>query len=680
MTSTQRSFDHPIEVPPYRLSALSRPERAVALVLVLVLLAPFALSVARAIQADWYPLGDDALISLRAQEASRADFPLVGQPSTSHLYTENRIAHPGPIEFYWLAAPQRLLGPALGTILAMSALYFSAVLVSAWIVFRRAGPMPGAIACVALTGVLSASGGALLIDPLSSNAGGLPLLVLFAGAAAVAQGDIRLLPVTVAYGSWVAQQHLAIVLPAVVLVAITVGGVVAATIGASSRERRISIARWGGASVLWGLFLWLPVIIDQFFGTGNLTAMFGYSGEGGSKVPADVAAGVALRAVAAPTLLVRTEISQIGLVTSPSPLLILGAVTTLAVLLAAAVWAGPRSRGARVWLGVTVALAISGFFNTMNVPNSLEQFRINFYRWAPVVGFGLVVVAGWLATDYLGRWARRNAAKPIQHSSQQKVRWAALGTAVVVGAVPAVMALLNPGPDDRFREQAIFGDLAEMRATMLEETRDDSKVTLLESGIGSVLVVSPMLDLALTVDGHEVQSAFLVKNFGDPESLTDSDPGATYGIESSAELQNRPGRVVKRWDVGRDIAELRDELLAQYRDDPTLVVADDGRQRLVDRYQEGFADAIIENIPGDSSVSDRPASASRLVDDGSFLTAVGIGYYSVHPFDTELIEDYKAASEVPSLTGERYLTILEIDEVEYDRLVDRPIVVPEAGN
>ena len=215
---------------PYRLRDLPGRERWVAGALILVMLAPFVLSVGRAIQADWYPLGDNALISLRAQEVSKADFPLVGQPSTSHLYTENRIAHPGPIEFYWLAAPQRLLGPALGTILAMSALYFSAVLVTAWIVFRRAGPMPGAVACVALAGVLSASGGALLIDPLSSNAGGLPLLVLFAGAAGVAQGDVRLLPVTVAYGSWVAQQHLAIVLPAVVLVAIAVGGVVAAAV------------------------------------------------------------------------------------------------------------------------------------------------------------------------------------------------------------------------------------------------------------------------------------------------------------------------------------------------------------------------------------------------------------------------------------------------------------------
>jgi hypothetical protein len=157
-----------------------------------------------------------------------------------------------------------------------------------------------------------------------------------------------------------------------------------------------------------------------------------------------------------------------------------------------------------------------------------------------------------------------------------------------------VAAKVNPGQDDRFREQSIFGDLAEMRALMLKAADGDGKVTLTESGIGAVLVVSPMLDLALTVDGHEVQSAFLVKNFGDSDVLSDIDPGATYAIESSNNPEQRAGRLLKRWDVDRVAAALREELLAQFRADPNLVVAEDGRDRLIARYGEGFADAIIE--------------------------------------------------------------------------------------
>lgn len=56
----------PSQRPPYRLRDLKARERWVAGVLVLVMMAPFVLSVGRAIRADWYPLGDDALISLRA--------------------------------------------------------------------------------------------------------------------------------------------------------------------------------------------------------------------------------------------------------------------------------------------------------------------------------------------------------------------------------------------------------------------------------------------------------------------------------------------------------------------------------------------------------------------------------------------------------------------------------------
>lgn len=169
--------------------------------------------------------------------------------------------------------------------------------------------------------------------------------MLFAGAAAVAQGDFRLLPVTVAYGSWVAQQHLAIVLPAAVLVAIALGGVLAAVLRAPDRSARWSIARWSGGAAALGVVLWLPVLLDQFFGTGNLTAMMGYSGGGGPRVPADVAAGVALRAVTAPTLLVRTELEQSGLVAPPSTLVIAGAILTVVVLLAGALRAGPGHAG-----------------------------------------------------------------------------------------------------------------------------------------------------------------------------------------------------------------------------------------------------------------------------------------------------------------------------------------------
>ena len=86
-------------VPPYRMRDLGQRERWLAAALLLAILAPFVLTVVRAIDSGWYPLGDDAYINLQAYGVMDGEFPLVGLPSTSYLYSGEQVAHPGPIEF-----------------------------------------------------------------------------------------------------------------------------------------------------------------------------------------------------------------------------------------------------------------------------------------------------------------------------------------------------------------------------------------------------------------------------------------------------------------------------------------------------------------------------------------------------------------------------------------------------
>jgi hypothetical protein len=648
-------------VPPYRMRDLGQRERWLAAALLLAILAPFVLTVVRAIDSGWYPLGDDAYINLQAYGVMDGEFPLVGLPSTSYLYSGEQVAHPGPIEFYWLAVPQRLLGPALGTLLAMAVVYASSVLVAAWIVFRRAGPMPGAIACIGLAGVLSVSGGALLIDPLSSNAGGLPLLALFASAAAVAQGDIRLLPITVVYGSWVAQQHLAIVLPAVAMVGIAVLGVIVAVVRLKDRaKRRVALTRVAAAAGL-GVVLWLPVIVDQLFGSGNLTAMLGYSGSGATSVPPAKAAGMTLRAFAAPTLLVRTDVDVASLLVAPTGLLILSAVVTLMALLAAVTWAGRRSRGARVWLGATLLLTAAGFVNTTMVPDSLEQLRMNFYRWAPVVGFGVVVVFGWVATEVAGKLARRSRT-PLEH-----LRTPIFPALVGVAVLPVLMALVHPGRDDRFRGQDIFDELADVRTTVLADSRLYGPVALAETGVGAVLVVSPMIDLALTVEGHTVRSIFIESNFGDPELLQEPPPALVYSVNTSDVIFPFVGQFVGRWDVQAELGIVQQKLLAQYVASPNLEVADDGPERVRTKFGD-LGSLLLFGLPT------KPVDASKLNLE-ALVRAVSAGYYKSHPFDPALIAEFERLTQDSSLFGDRYITIMQIDETEYRRVVDRPSVI-----
>jgi hypothetical protein len=190
----------------------------VAGLLVLLLMAPFVSSAASALESDWIPSGDDALIGLRSYDVFTSDAPLTGQPSTSHHYDPNHAtAHPGPIEFYVMAIPVRVFGPAIGMLLGITAVNMFAIMLSAWVILRRAGPSVGLWGAVVLSGIGWAEGSFELSDPISSNAGGISLVALAILAWAIVDGDVRLLPVTAFVASWVVQQHLAIVTPAAAL-------------------------------------------------------------------------------------------------------------------------------------------------------------------------------------------------------------------------------------------------------------------------------------------------------------------------------------------------------------------------------------------------------------------------------------------------------------------------------
>lgn len=57
------------------------------------------------------------------------------------------------------------------------------------------------------------------------------------------------------------------------------------------------------------------------------------------------------------------------------------------------------------------------------------------------------------------------------------------------------------------------------------------------------------------------------------------------------------------------------------------------------------------------------------------MRAVSAGYYKSHPFDPALIAEFERLTQDSSLFGDRYITIMQIDETEYRRVVDRPSVI-----
>ena len=61
-------------------------------------------------------------------------------PSTSGFYGDKiQTNHPGPIEFYLLAVPLRVLGMSAGPLLTAATINCGCVLITLWVFFRRLG-------------------------------------------------------------------------------------------------------------------------------------------------------------------------------------------------------------------------------------------------------------------------------------------------------------------------------------------------------------------------------------------------------------------------------------------------------------------------------------------------------------------------------------------------------------
>ena len=95
----------------FRVRDLESRERRVAVAMLALVLLPFVVALVRAFSDGWIASGDEANIATRALDVFSHHPPLTGLPSTSNLYGDLIATHhPGPIEFYLLAVPLRVLG------------------------------------------------------------------------------------------------------------------------------------------------------------------------------------------------------------------------------------------------------------------------------------------------------------------------------------------------------------------------------------------------------------------------------------------------------------------------------------------------------------------------------------------------------------------------------------------
>jgi hypothetical protein len=245
---------------------------------------PIVLAAVRGVRRGYLPIGDNALIEMRARDVLTAHHPWLGTWSSASISSGIDVNHPGPLIFDVLALPVRLLGAGPGIALGVAALQVAVVLAIGWCAHRIGGPATAA-AVLAVTAVLVWSiGSELLYDPWQPNLLMLPFLLLLVLVWGVVSGRHLMLPWAVLVASFCVQTHLSYVFLAPAVLAL------GAVLVALRRDHRPLLL---GAVV--GVLAWSQPIFEQLFGPGrgNLSRLAA-SGGGGEGTRTGLSLGIRL--------------------------------------------------------------------------------------------------------------------------------------------------------------------------------------------------------------------------------------------------------------------------------------------------------------------------------------------------------------------------------------------------
>ncbi len=517
------------------------------LVVLVVALVPVATAIARRSGRRWIPIGDNALIELRARDVFSLDhFPLLGTWSSASLSAGKDLNHPGPLLFDLLAIPVRLFGGATGVALGVG-LVNAAAIIGTVLVASRVGGRTAALAAAAVAAALAFTlGSAMLTDPWNPHVSVLPALFTLVCTWAVAGGDLAVLPWLFVGCSLCLQTHLgyAYLVPALVITALAGAAAVYRRrwrVDVTTRATDVPrLRRTGMISLLVLLVLWAQPLMEQLFGEGQGNLARIATSTGGDEPTIGVANAVRIAGgvLAVPPWWSRgsfvdavpyTPYSADGVTLDPVGLrstgvALLGLVVLAGLLGVAAWWSGRRrdraSTVVAVVAGVAVVLALGSLTIMPIGPLGLTPHQM---RWLWSIGAFCVfalVVAGVRALDQYGT----------------------LRVGGVFGAIAVVVSLANvpahvqPAGPDTFPESI---PVARAISDQVREFRTGDRVVLDASNLRylepySAVVMAAMqqadVDLRVTDEG-------LVRQLGNARRAVGDEPLTVYLLEGRAALE-----------------------------------------------------------------------------------------------------------------------------------------------
>jgi len=491
-----------------------------------------------ALDLNWIPSGDWAVLTLRVEDVGRAT-PLVGP------YSRFGWNHPGPLLYWLLALPSHLFGGAPRTVLAAAAALNSLSVAAIGALSWRRGRFPlVALSMSTLAILFHAFGPALLRDPWNPFLTLLPLAVLVLLAWSLIEGDVWMWPAIVVVSSFLLQSHIGY-LPIIAMIALSTSVIAwrwtsLSALAPTGRRQRTWLL---SISIALAALCWLPVLVDQLFGTGNLTEIWRYFASEGDR-PAGLATALStasdqLRIPAAPWL---GRVESAG---SDGALLGTGLVW-LIVPLGAFVLSGWFAMRRRAYAAVRFQLIVGaatlgGVIATARVVGPL-------FDW--VVRWWWVLAALWWLSILWSLWTALMASARASEDWYSR-RTGTIATALLSLAAIVVISLnVRPVVDDVASTPPPSPSAGIVLAEFLEPTLDALR------GSGPLLVITTG-----SVRGDYGDALRLQLERSGIEVVAEPDMETHLGPERS---ESRRTPVATLWIVSADA-------IASFRTDPTMI-------------------------------------------------------------------------------------------------------------
>lgn len=260
---------------------------------------PILLAAVRGIRRGYLPIGDNALIEIRARDVLTGHHPWLGTWSSASISSGIDVNHPGPLIFDAMALPVKVFGAGPGIAVGVAALHIAVVWAIGWSA-QRIGGTQMSMPVLAITAAFVWSiGSELLYDPWQPNVLMLPFVLLTVLVWGVLAGRHLMLPWAVLVASFCVQTHLGYIFLAPAVLAAGAGTVAFrwyASRRSGDHDARPAPARSLGLALIVGLLAWAQPIAEQLFGAGqgNLSRLATSGGGGDGGVRTGLGLGVRL--------------------------------------------------------------------------------------------------------------------------------------------------------------------------------------------------------------------------------------------------------------------------------------------------------------------------------------------------------------------------------------------------